>query len=54
MSKSLLYVGASVGGIAGGALGGMLDNGNFLGMWGILLSTVGGLLGVYAAYKIQQ
>jgi len=54
MSKSMIYLGASIGGILGGYVGSLLDKGNFLGMWGLILSTVGGLLGVYVAYKIQQ
>ncbi len=53
MNKSLIYVGAGVGGLVGGWLGSLLDHSLF-GVWGVLLSAVGGIAGIYAAYKIQQ
>lgn len=54
MNKSVIYIGATVGGLVGGWLGSMLDHGNLLGLWGIVFGAVGGLAGIYAAYKIQQ
>lgn len=54
MSKSLIYIGATVGGVVGGVVGAKLDGGNILGLWGIMLSTIFGLGGIYLAYKIQQ
>ena len=54
MSKSVIYIGASIGGIVGGLIGSRLDNGNLLGLWGLLFSTLGGIAGVYIAYKVQQ
>jgi hypothetical protein len=53
MNKSVIYIGASVGGVAGGWLGSLIDHSMF-GLWGIILSVVGGLVGIYAAVKIQQ
>ncbi|MEI7632092.1 MAG: hypothetical protein WCJ60_02115 [bacterium] len=54
MSKSVIYIGATVGGLLGGAIGAKFDGGNIFGLWGILLSTIFGLGGIYIAYKIQQ
>ncbi len=54
MSKGVIYIGAGVGGVIGGALGGLLDHGNYFGVWGIILSTFGGLVGIWAAYRLQK
>ncbi len=37
-----------------GWFGEMLDKGNWLGGWSILLSTIGSFLGVVIAYKINK
>lgn len=49
--KSLLYIGAGVGGAAGGWLGSLLDHNNF-GIWSIIGSTIGGLAGLWLGYKL--
>ena len=54
MNKSVIYMGATVGGIAGGFLGGLMDHGNPFGLWGILFSLIGGIAGIWGAVKIQQ
>jgi uncharacterized protein YcfJ len=54
MSKGLIYTGATIGGLIGGVIGGKIDGGSLFGWWGIILSTVGGLAGIYIAYKVQQ
>jgi hypothetical protein len=53
-SKTLIYIGITVGGGLGGWLGSLMDKGNFFGLWGIILSMVGGILGVWAGYKLGQ
>ena len=53
MNKSLVYIGAGIGGTIGGFIGSAIDH-SLLGLWGIILSGVGGILGIWAAYKIQQ
>jgi len=50
-NRSLYLLGAAIGGTLGGLLPGLWGASDFSG-WGILLSTVGGLLGVWAAYKL--
>jgi uncharacterized membrane protein len=50
--KKVIYLGVSVGGMVGGLIGSRFDNGSF-GVWGIVLSLVGSLLGIYAGYKIS-
>lgn len=52
--KALIWIGIAVGGTLGGWLGAILDHGNWLGGWSILLSGVGSLIGVWAGYKLAQ
>jgi hypothetical protein len=52
--KMLIWVGITVGGLIGGWLGGVLDHGNMLGAWSILLGGVGSIAGLWAGYKIGQ
>lgn len=54
MNKTIIYIGAGVGGAIGGYLGSLIDNGNILGLWGILFSLIGGIAGIWAGVKIQQ
>lgn len=53
MSKKSVYIFLTIGGLVGGYIGSLLDRGSMLGLWGIICSTVGGLLGIYIAYKMQ-
>ena len=52
--KLLIWIGITVGGGIGAWLGSMLDKGNFLGLWGILLGGVGSLAGIWAGYKLGK
>lgn len=52
--KSLIFLGITIGGLIGGWLGSMLDHGNSLGGWSLLLGTVGSLAGIWAAVKFGQ
>ena len=52
--KKFIYLGVTVGGLIGGWLGGLLDHGNYLGAWGIILSTLGSLAGIWAGYKVGR
>lgn len=52
--KFYIYLGITIGGLLGGWLGSILDNGNAFGAWGIILSTVGGLAGLYVGFKLGQ
>lgn len=51
-TKKLIWLGIFVGGTVGGLLGNMLDHGNGLGAWTLILSTVGSFAGIWAGYKI--
>jgi hypothetical protein len=46
-----IFVGSSVGTWAGAAL---LDHGNYLGGWSILLGAVGSFVGIWGGYKIAK
>jgi uncharacterized membrane protein YeaQ/YmgE (transglycosylase-associated protein family) len=49
-NRNLFIIAALVGSTAGGFIPGLWGAGMFSG-WGILLSTVGGILAVWVAYK---
>ena len=51
-TKTYIWIGITVGGALGGFLGALLDHGNAFGAWGILLSGVGSLLGIWAGFKL--
>jgi hypothetical protein len=52
--KTAIGIGVTIGSILGGWLGSLLDHGNMLGLWGILLGGVGGIVGIWAGYKIYK
>ena len=53
MTKLCIFVGTTVGGIAGSMLAGALDLDTFS-LGGFLLSGVGSIAGVYAGWKVAQ
>lgn len=54
MDKKIVYIGATIFGALGSFLGSLLDGGSFFGLWGIFGGLLGGILGIFLAYKIQQ
>jgi hypothetical protein len=52
--KLLILVSLTVFGLIGGWIGGAIDHGNMFGAWGILLSGVGSLFGIWVGYKVAQ
>ncbi|GAC1387089.1 MAG: hypothetical protein NVS1B7_5930 [Candidatus Saccharimonadales bacterium] len=50
--KTYIWIGLTIGGIVGGGLGSMLDHGNGFGLWSITFSTIGGVAGIWAGYKM--
>jgi hypothetical protein len=50
-NRSLYFLGAGIGSTIGGFVSGLWGAGIFSG-WGVLLSTIGGVLGIWAAYKL--
>jgi hypothetical protein len=51
-TKTYIWIGLTIGGIIGGAIGAMLDHGNPFGLWGLFLGTIGSLAGIWAGYKL--
>ncbi len=49
-NRALYFLGATVGGTIGGLLPGLWGASDFSG-WGILLSTIGGIAGIWAVYR---
>jgi hypothetical protein len=52
--KAMIFLGVTVGGIIGGWIGTVLDHGNGLGGWSLMLGTVGSLVGIWAAVKFSN
>jgi hypothetical protein len=50
-NKSIIWLGAGIGGTVGGFIPGLWGGSDF-GGWSILLSTVGGLAGIWLAWKV--
>ena len=53
-TKTYIWLGIVIGGLIGGALGAMLDHGNALGLWSILLSGLGSIVGIFIGYRLGQ
>ena len=51
-TKTLIWIGMTIGSITGGYIGSLLDHGNMIGLWSIVFSTSGALGGIWAGYKI--
>lgn len=49
--KSFLYLGATIGSFVGGYIPSLWGAGGFSG-WSILLGTIGGIVGIWLAYRI--
>jgi hypothetical protein len=52
--KLMISIGIVVVGTIGGWLGALMDHGNWLGGWSILLSTVGSFVGIWVGYRAGQ
>lgn len=53
MDKKALYLGATIGGLIGGYLPTLFGQSGF-GIWAILGSTLGGILGIIAMFKFMS
>lgn len=51
-TKTYIWIGIFIGSTVGSLIGSALDHGNFVGIWGLLLGTVGAFVGVWAGYKL--
>ncbi len=54
MNKTMMYLMISIFGGIGGYLPALLGDRSLFSGWAILGSTVGGLVGVYVAYKLSK
>jgi hypothetical protein len=52
-AKGLIWIGAIVGSTLGGLLP-SLWHAPFWSMWGLVLSTIGGLAGIWAGWKVSR
>jgi uncharacterized membrane protein YfcA len=54
MSKTFIWIGVFIGSSAGGWLGALAANGNWLSWQSLLGTAVGSFLGVYVGFKASQ
>ena len=54
MYKLLITIGAAIGGIVGAFVPYLWGDTNMFGGWSILFSMIGGLVGIWAGYKLAQ
>lgn len=52
--KTMIWLSVTVFSTIGGWLGGMLDHGNWLGGWSILLGFIGSAIGIWVGYKLGK
>jgi hypothetical protein len=52
--KTYVWIGIILGGLIGGVGGSMLDHGNIFGLWGILISGLGSIIGIFIGYKLYS
>ncbi|HEX7632756.1 MAG TPA: hypothetical protein VF401_00355 [Candidatus Saccharimonadales bacterium] len=52
--KLMIFIGITIFGTLGGWLGALMDHGNWLGGWSILLGAVGSFFGIWVGYKAGQ
>ena len=52
--KLMIFIGILAGSTIGGWLGALIDHGNWLGGWSLLLNTTGALIGVWVGYKFGR
>jgi hypothetical protein len=52
--KLMIFIGITVFGTIGGWLGALMDHGNWLGGWSILIGAIGSFFGIWAGYKAGQ
>jgi hypothetical protein len=53
-TKTFIWIGVFVFSTLGSWIGALMDHGNWLGGWSILLGAVGSLFGVWAGYKFSK
>jgi len=52
--KIMISCGILIFSSLGGWLGQLMDHGNWLGGWSIILSTIGAFVGIWIGYKVAQ
>jgi hypothetical protein len=52
--KGIVYVFVIIGGMIGAGIGAQFDGGNVFGFWTIVLSGLGGFLGIWVGYTITK
>jgi len=49
--KLMILIGITIFGLLGSWIGALMDHGNWMGGWSILLGAVGSFFGIWAGYK---
>jgi hypothetical protein len=50
----MILIGTTAVGTLGSWLGALMDHGNWLGGWSLLLGTVGSIVGIWVGYKVAK
>ena len=53
MSKGAVWIGATVGAVAGSFVPGLWGAGQ-LSLWAVVFGTIGGIAGIWAVYKLYN
>lgn len=53
-TKTFIWLGITIFSTLGSWLGTLLDHGNWLGGWSIMLGFVGSIFGIWAGYKFSK
>jgi hypothetical protein len=52
--KTAIWIGVTVFSTLGSWLGTLMDHGNWLGGWSLIMGTIGSIVGIWLGYKVGK